>query len=86
MDAESELGQKVAQGLTDANNPNCTDINVAALVAALERAGVSRHEIGEAMLGTIISIAREDPDRWISALYAAGVIVARNATQSERAN
>lgn len=56
------------------------DTSVAALVAALEQAGVPSREIGHSMLGIVVNLARQDPDHWISALYAAGVIVAQRSS------
>jgi UDP-3-O-acyl-N-acetylglucosamine deacetylase len=56
------------------------DMSVAALVAALEQAGIPSREIGHSLIGFVVTIAREDPDHWISALYAAGVIVAQRSS------
>lgn len=56
---------------------------VAHVHAALTKAGVSDREIGTALLSALLVAARTDPDLWIAELYAAGVIVARNAPAGE---
>lgn len=61
------------------------ETSVAALAGVLIEAGIPKRDVGETMLGVVVSLARDDPDHWISALYAAGVLVAR-ASSSGKGN
>lgn len=63
--------------------PSVTDMSVAALVASLEQAGIPSREIGHSLIGFVVNIAAEDPDHWIAALYAAGVIVAQRSSNGK---
>lgn len=56
---------------------------VAHLHAALTTAGVPDRAIGAALLSALIAVAKGDPDHWISQLYGAGVVIARNAPAQE---